>query len=141
MSYAHLLLCCTAVLRAGRAVLLYKAAAAIVYADMQLCRTCSMLLHCSSPCWAWAARARPCCCRSCLLLLRATCTCVIHIPTLAAAPQFSVLGVGCAGAAVLLYEGVRVSEVVLRPLPRWVSAPLGGAVCGLIAFKFPQVRC
>lgn len=53
--------------------------------------------------------------------------------------QFSVLGVGCAGAAVLLYEGVRVSEVVLRPLPRWVSAPLGGAVCGLIAFKFPQV--
>jgi hypothetical protein len=27
--------------------------------------------------------------------------------------QFSVLGVGCAGAAVLLYEGVRVSEVVL----------------------------
>ncbi|WIA38514.1 hypothetical protein OEZ86_001836 [Tetradesmus obliquus] len=54
--------------------------------------------------------------------------------------QFSVLGVGCAGAAVLLYEGVRVSEVVLRPLPRWVSAPLGGAVCGLIAFKFPQVQ-
>lgn len=54
--------------------------------------------------------------------------------------QFSVLGVGCAGAAVLLYEGVRVSEVVLRPLPRWASAPLGGAVCGLIAFKFPQVR-
>jgi H+/Cl- antiporter ClcA len=57
------------------------------------------------------------------------------------AVQFSVLGVGCAGAAVLLYEGVRVSEVVLRPLPRWVSAPLGGAVCGLIAFKFPQVSC
>eukprot|EP00775_Hariotina_reticulata_P005436 gene5436-5669_t len=54
--------------------------------------------------------------------------------------QFSVLGVGCAGAAVLLYEGVRVSEVVLRPLPRWASAPLGGALCGLIAFKFPQVQ-
>jgi H+/Cl- antiporter ClcA len=53
--------------------------------------------------------------------------------------QFSVLGVGCAGAAVLLYEGIRVSEVVLRPLPRWASAPLGGALCGLIAFKFPQV--
>lgn len=50
------------------------------------------------------------------------------------------MGVGCAGAAVLLYEGVRVSEAVLRPLPRWVSAPLGGALCGLIAFKFPQVR-
>jgi hypothetical protein len=28
--------------------------------------------------------------------------------------QFSVLGVDGAGAAVLLYEGVRVSEVVLR---------------------------
>lgn len=53
--------------------------------------------------------------------------------------QFSALGVGCAGAAVLLYEGIRVSEVVLRPLPRWASAPLGGALCGLIAFKFPQV--
>jgi H+/Cl- antiporter ClcA len=54
--------------------------------------------------------------------------------------QFSALGVGCAGAAVLLYEGIRVSEVVLRPLPRWASAPLGGALCGIIAFKFPQVR-
>jgi H+/Cl- antiporter ClcA len=53
--------------------------------------------------------------------------------------QFSVLGVGCAGAAVLLYEGIRVSEVILRPLPRWASAPLGGALCGIIAFKFPQV--
>lgn len=61
------------------------------------------------------------------------------IAILLCAVQFSVLGVGCAGAAVLLYEGVRVSEVVLRPLPRWMSAPLGGAVCGLIAFKFPQV--
>ena len=50
------------------------------------------------------------------------------------------LGVGCAGAAVLLYEGVRVSETALRPLPRWASAPLGGALCGIIAFKFPQVR-
>jgi hypothetical protein len=54
--------------------------------------------------------------------------------------QFSALGVGCAGAAVLLYEGIRVSEVILRPLPRWASAPLGGLLCGIIAFKFPQVR-
>lgn len=53
--------------------------------------------------------------------------------------QFSALGVGCAGAAVLLYEGIRVSEVILRPLPRWASAPLGGLLCGIIAFKFPQV--
>jgi H+/Cl- antiporter ClcA len=56
-------------------------------------------------------------------------------------PQFSALGVGCAGAAVALYEGVRVSEIFLRPLPRWVSAPLGGALCGLIAFWHPQVGC
>lgn len=54
--------------------------------------------------------------------------------------QFSALGVGCAGAAVLLYEGIRVSEVILRPLPRWASAPLGGLLCGIIAFKFPQVQ-
>ncbi|GFH16344.1 chloride channel protein CLC-f [Haematococcus lacustris] len=52
--------------------------------------------------------------------------------------QFSALGVGCAGAAVLLYEGVRVSEVALRPLPRIISAPLavcvgGGLVGGLFA--------
>jgi len=53
--------------------------------------------------------------------------------------QFSALGVGCAGAAVLLYEGVRLSELALRPLPRYVSAPLGGALCGVIAYKFPQV--
>lgn len=55
-------------------------------------------------------------------------------------PQFSALGVGCAGAAVLLYEGVRVSETMLRPFPRWVAAPFGGALCGFIAFRFPQVR-
>jgi H+/Cl- antiporter ClcA len=54
--------------------------------------------------------------------------------------QFSALGLGCAGAAVALYEGVRVSEIFLRPLPRYVSAPLGGALCGLIAFWHPQVR-
>lgn len=53
--------------------------------------------------------------------------------------QFGALGVGCAGAAVLLYEGVRVSEVLLRPLPRIISAPLAGAVCGAIALRFPQV--
>lgn len=41
-------------------------------------------------------------------------------------------------------QGVRMSELALRPLPRYVSAPLAGAMCGLIAFKFPQVsvaRC
>ncbi|KAL6763955.1 chloride channel [Haematococcus lacustris] len=54
--------------------------------------------------------------------------------------QFSALGVGCAGAAVLLYEGVRVSEVALRPLPRIISAPLAGAMCGAIALKFPAVQ-
>jgi H+/Cl- antiporter ClcA len=54
--------------------------------------------------------------------------------------QYSALGVGCAAAAVMLYEGVRVSEVVLRPLPRWASAPLGGALCGIIAIRFPQVQ-
>jgi hypothetical protein len=54
--------------------------------------------------------------------------------------QFSLLGVGCASAAVMLYEGVRASEIVLRPLPRWASAPLAGALCGAIAYKFPQVR-
>ncbi len=54
--------------------------------------------------------------------------------------QFGALGVGCAGAAVLLYEGVRIAETTLRPLPRIVSAPLGGALCGVIALKFPQVR-
>ncbi len=53
--------------------------------------------------------------------------------------QFGALGLGCAGAAVLLYEGVRVSEVALRPLPRLVSAPLAGALCGAIALKYPQV--
>ncbi len=53
--------------------------------------------------------------------------------------QFSALGVGCAAAAVLLYEGVRVSEVALRPLPRILSAPLAGALCGAIALRFPQV--
>lgn len=54
--------------------------------------------------------------------------------------QFSLLGVGCAGAAVALYEGVRVSEFVMRPMPRWVSAPLAGALCGIIALQFPQVQ-
>ncbi|GAX78773.1 hypothetical protein CEUSTIGMA_g6210.t1 [Chlamydomonas eustigma] len=54
--------------------------------------------------------------------------------------EFSLLGVGCASAAVMLYEGVRASEIVLRPLPRWVSAPLAGALCGAIAYKFPQVQ-
>lgn len=54
--------------------------------------------------------------------------------------QFSFLGLGCAGAAVALYEGVRVSEVALRPLPRWVSAPLAGLLCGAIALQFPQVQ-
>ena len=54
-------------------------------------------------------------------------------------PQFSALGLGCAAAAVLLYEGVRVSELALRPLPRVISAPLAGALCGAIAYKFPQV--
>lgn len=54
--------------------------------------------------------------------------------------QFSALGLCCAGAAVSLYEGVRVCEVVLRPLPRYVSAPLAGALCGAIAFNFPQVQ-
>ena len=32
-----------------------------------------------------------------------------------------------------------MSELVLRPLPRWISAPLAGALCGAIAYKFPQV--
>jgi hypothetical protein len=54
--------------------------------------------------------------------------------------QFGALGLGCAGAAVLLYEGVRVSELALRPLPRIVSAPLAGAMCGAIALKYPQAR-
>ena len=35
---------------------------------------------------------------------------------------------------------MRISEIALRPLPRWVSAPLAGAMCGIIAYKFPQVR-
>lgn len=39
----------------------------------------------------------------------------------------------------MLYEGVRVSEVALRPLPRSISAPLAGALCGAIALSFPQV--
>lgn len=52
--------------------------------------------------------------------------------------QFGALGVACAGAAVALYEGVRVSEIVLRPLPRHISAPLAGGVCGMIALVFPQ---
>lgn len=43
-------------------------------------------------------------------------------------------------AAVALYEGVRVSEIALRPLPRYLSAPAAGALCGLIAYKFPAVR-
>lgn len=54
-------------------------------------------------------------------------------------PQFGALGVGCAGAAVALYEGVRVSEIALRPLPRIVSAPLAGLLCGIIALQYPQV--
>uniref|UniRef100_A0A7S0RZ83 Chloride channel protein n=1 Tax=Chlamydomonas leiostraca TaxID=1034604 RepID=A0A7S0RZ83_9CHLO len=54
--------------------------------------------------------------------------------------QFSALGVGCAVAAVALYEGVRVSEIALRPLPRYLSAPLAGALCGAIALSFPQVQ-
>ena len=53
--------------------------------------------------------------------------------------EFGVLGVGCAGAAVALYEGVRVSEVLMRPLPRWISAPLAGGLCGVVAFQYPQV--
>ncbi len=43
-------------------------------------------------------------------------------------------------AAVALYEGVRVSEIALRPLPRWLSAPTAGVLCGIIAYRFPQVR-
>ena len=54
--------------------------------------------------------------------------------------EFGLLGVFCASAAVSLYEGVRISEIVLRPLPRMVSAPLAGALCGTIAFWFPQVQ-
>lgn len=54
--------------------------------------------------------------------------------------QFSALGLGCSLAAVMLYEGVRVSEIALRPLPRVLSAPLAGIFCGIIAFWFPQVR-
>ncbi|KAG2496243.1 hypothetical protein HYH03_005841 [Edaphochlamys debaryana] len=54
--------------------------------------------------------------------------------------QFSALGLGCSVAAVALYEGVRVSEIALRPLPRWLSAPTAGALCGIIAYKFPQVQ-
>ena len=54
--------------------------------------------------------------------------------------QFGLLGIACASAAVALYEGVRISEIALRPLPRWVSAPLAGAMCGIIAYRFPQVR-
>jgi len=53
--------------------------------------------------------------------------------------QFGALGVGCAGAAVLLYEGVRIAETTLRPIPRIISAPLGGALCGIIALEYPQV--
>jgi hypothetical protein len=40
---------------------------------------------------------------------------------------------------VLLYEGVRIAETTMRPLPRFVSAPLGGALCGIIALEYPQV--
>lgn len=40
---------------------------------------------------------------------------------------------------MLLYEGVRIAEITLRPLPRIASAPLGGALCGIIALEFPQV--
>mmetsp|Transcript_21002 Transcript_21002/g.58374 ORF Transcript_21002/g.58374 Transcript_21002/m.58374 type:complete len:766 (+) Transcript_21002:1061-3358(+) len=54
--------------------------------------------------------------------------------------QFGALGVGCAAAAVLLYEGVRIAETTLRPIPRIVSAPLGGLLCGIIALEFPQVQ-
>ncbi|GIL50877.1 hypothetical protein Vafri_6854 [Volvox africanus] len=54
--------------------------------------------------------------------------------------QFSALGLGCSVAAVALYEGVRVSEIALRPLPRWLSAPTAGALCGIIAYRFPQVQ-
>lgn len=54
--------------------------------------------------------------------------------------QFSALGLGCSVAAVALYEGVRVSEIALRPLPRYLSAPAAGALCGLIAYKFPAVQ-
>ncbi|MEW5302860.1 MAG: hypothetical protein WDW36_005601 [Sanguina aurantia] len=54
--------------------------------------------------------------------------------------EFSALGVGCAVAAVALYEGVRICEAALRPLPRWISAPAAGAFCGLIAYRFPQVQ-
>ncbi|GFR48199.1 hypothetical protein Agub_g10016 [Astrephomene gubernaculifera] len=54
--------------------------------------------------------------------------------------QFSALGSCCAVAAVALYEGVRVCEIALRPLPRWLSAPTAGALCGIIAYRFPQVQ-
>ncbi|GLI60659.1 hypothetical protein VaNZ11_002859 [Volvox africanus] len=54
--------------------------------------------------------------------------------------QFSALGLGCSVVAVALYEGVRVSEIALRPLPRWLSAPTAGALCGIIAYRFPQVQ-
>lgn len=47
---------------------------------------------------------------------------------------------GCAVAAVALYEGVRVSEIALRPLPRYLSAPVAGIMTGVIAYRFPQVR-
>eukprot|EP00798_Chlamydomonas_sp_ICE-L_P028218 gene28218-31321_t len=54
-------------------------------------------------------------------------------------PQVCVWG-GKGGWISVLYEGVHVSEVVMRPLPRWISDPLAGAACGLVAFKFPQVQ-
>ncbi|KXZ55344.1 hypothetical protein GPECTOR_3g475 [Gonium pectorale] len=54
--------------------------------------------------------------------------------------QFSALGLGCAMAAVALYEGVRVCEIALRPLPRYLSAPTAGVLCGIIAYRFPQVQ-
>ncbi|KAG2448571.1 hypothetical protein HYH02_006462 [Chlamydomonas schloesseri] len=54
--------------------------------------------------------------------------------------QFSALGLGCAVAAVALYEGVRVSEIALRPLPRYLSAPVAGIMTGVIAYRFPQVQ-
>eukprot|EP00967_Tisochrysis_lutea_P157585 scaffold320132_cov19-Tisochrysis_lutea.AAC.1 len=53
--------------------------------------------------------------------------------------QFGALGVGCAAAAVLLYEGVRIAETTLRPIPRIVSAPLGGALEHDPSFTFQVV--
>ncbi|KAG2444864.1 hypothetical protein HXX76_001602 [Chlamydomonas incerta] len=54
--------------------------------------------------------------------------------------QFSALGLGCSVAAVALYEGVRVCEIALRPLPRYLSAPVAGIMTGVIAYRFPQVQ-